>query len=339
MYFGDRKLIQSRKIMQKIDNSRIVSDIHELFEFLGLDMKKAPYNILSSPSFPFSVSLGFVQKITKGDWFDPLLLQIVPREEERRDRAGFAEDAVGDLQSVSAPGLLHKYSSRALLMCTKRCAGHCRFCFRRLFPPHVLADGREGFSDALRYIEDHEEITEVILSGGEPLYLPDSELKALLDQLCSIDHVGTVRFHTRALVTMPSRFDENLLEILAQLRKRRSCVFVFHVNHPRELDIQSKFITERLSQMGISLFSQSVLLKGVNDSVDVLEELFVKMIKLGIVPYYLHQLDRVKGASHFEVSTDRGLEIMDQLRARLPGYAVPRYVKEVAGESNKTPIF
>ncbi|MFP4013992.1 MAG: KamA family radical SAM protein [Chitinispirillaceae bacterium] len=325
--------------MHRTRESKNLSDIHELLEFLDLDIAKAPYPVLFTPLFPFAVSLGFAQKITKGDWFDPLLLQVIPREEELLDRAGFAEDAVGDLQSISAPGLLHKYSSRVLLMSTKRCAGNCRFCFRRSFTPHALSDEKEGFSDALRYIEDHREITEVVLSGGEPLCLSDEELNVFLDKICFVDHVGTVRFHTRALVTMPSRFSDALLNILDQVRKRRNCVFVFHVNHPRELDQQSRIITDRLSKKGIMLFSQSVLLRDVNDSVDVLGELFAKLIDLGIVPYYLHQLDRVRGASHFEVSTQRGLEIMEQLRARLPGYAVPRYVREVAGEPNKTPLF
>ncbi|MFW6245225.1 MAG: KamA family radical SAM protein [Fibrobacterota bacterium] len=325
--------------MHRTRESKNLSDIHELLEFLDLDIAKAPYPVLFTPLFPFAVSLGFAQKITKGDWFDPLLLQVIPREEELLDRAGFAEDAVGDLQSISAPGLLHKYSSRVLLMSTKRCAGNCRFCFRRSFTPHALSDEKEGFSDALRYIEDHREITEVVLSGGEPLCLSDEELNVFLDKICFVDHVGTVRFHTRALVTMPSRFSDALLNILDQVRKRRNCVFVFHVNHPRELDQQSRIITDRLSQKGIMLFSQSVLLRDVNDSVDVLGELFANLIDLGIVPYYLHQLDRVRGASHFEVSTQRGLEIMEQLRARLPGYAVPRYVREVAGEPNKTPLF
>ncbi len=325
--------------MHRTRESKNLSDIHELLEFLDLDIAKAPYPVLFTPLFPFAVSLGFAQKITKGDWFDPLLLQVIPREEELLDRDGFAEDAVGDLQSISAPGLLHKYSSRVLLMSTKRCAGNCRFCFRRSFTPHALSDEKEGFSDALRYIEDHREITEVVLSGGEPLCLSDEELNVFLDKICFVDHVGTVRFHTRALVTMPSRFSDALLNILDQVRKRRNCVFVFHVNHPRELDQQSRIITDRLSKKGIMLFSQSVLLRDVNDSVDVLGELFAKLIDLGIVPYYLHQLDRVRGASHFEVSTQRGLEIMEQLRARLPGYAVPRYVREVAGEPNKTPLF
>ncbi|MFP4162514.1 MAG: KamA family radical SAM protein [Chitinispirillaceae bacterium] len=311
-------------------------NLDEFLEFLNLDKRNAPYHVLESPHFPFSVSFSYVQKIRKRDWFDPLLLQVVPREEERKTLAGYSEDAVGDLPSMTSPGLLHKYRSRALLMLTLSCAGHCRFCFRRSFPPFSLKD---NLPQALEYLGEHPEISEVVLSGGEPLCLSNMELQRLLDSLEETPHIQTIRFHTRALVTMPSRFDDEFMDILDKVQERRKCVFVSHINHPQELDRLSIQTAGRLFSMGVLQLSQTVLLKGVNDCADVLERLFSSLVQMNIVPYYLHQLDRVNGTAHFEVDSESGLKLMRELRVRLPGYAVPRFVKEVAGKAYKVPLF
>lgn len=252
--------------------------------------------------------------------------------DELRRPAGFSTDPVGDLAARQVPGLLHKYQGRALLLVTGGCAVHCRYCFRRFFP-YSEAAGPNTWQQALDAIAHDPSIEEVILSGGDPLVLPDEHLAELVHRLAEVEHVQRLRVHTRLPVVIPQRVTD---ELVAWLRGTRlTSVVVVHVNHPQELDEPTMASLRRLSAAGIPLLNQAVLLAGINDRVDVLAELSRKLIAAGVLPYYLHQLDRVAGAAHFEVPPAKGKRLVAELRRQLPGYLVPRYVREVAGAPYK----
>ena len=292
--------------------------------------------VASEKDFPTFVPLEYLSRIVPGDLNDPLLRQVLPVLDEDQDAPGFTADPVGDLQVMPANGVLHKYHRRVLLVTTGACGVHCRYCFRREFPyPEASATGLL-MEAAIRYLRDHQEIEEVLLSGGDPLTLVDEKLKATLEGIESIPHVKRLRVHTRMPIVIPQRITPELIQIFRGTRL--ATWFVVHANHPNELD---EHVLERLGQLidsGIPVLNQAVLLKGVNDQVEVLESLCSKLINHRIQPYYLHQLDRVRGASHFEVPIERGLEIIEALRELLPGYAMPQYVVENAGAKSKTVI-
>ncbi len=271
----------------------------------------------------------------KGNPRDPLLLQVLPQPDELRTVDGFSDDPLRECDAETSPcPLLQKYVGRTLLIATDRCMVHCRYCFRRK-TKNRMADRSGNIQTALSKIAHFP--PEVILSGGDPLRLGDDELTELLDSIRSRPEVRRLRIHTRTPVVAPKRLTTRLL---SKLRRDDRTVFsmVLHINHPREIDAEfAAAITETVDR-GIPVFVQSVLLRDVNDDFAALFELYEKSISLRMVPYYLHQLDRVCGAAHFEVETDRGLELMNELRKSLPGYAVPRYVREVPGEGCKTEI-
>lgn len=287
--------------------------------------------ILRKSHFPLKMPIRLVEKVKKGTLDDPILKQFLPLVQEEAVKSGCMKDPVGDGASRMAPRLLHKYQGRLLLMPTGACAMHCRYCFRRHFDY-----GESDWEEELTYIESEKSIREVILSGGDPLSLPNYKLERLLKKLEAIGHLKKVRFHTRFPIAIPERIDAPFLEMIASLRLQ--VFFVIHCNHPLELgsDLFSKL--RLLQRSGATLLCQSVLLKGVNDDAAVLKELFEELTDNGVLPYYLHQLDRVEGASHFEVDESVGLEIMEVLRQELPGYAVPKYVKEIKGMPCKQEI-
>lgn len=288
------------------------------------------------PDFPTFVPWEYIARIRRGDPEDPLLRQVLATAEETVAAEGFSADAVGDLDALAAGGLLQKYASRALLVASGACGIHCRYCFRREFPYAAAGSRRQHWQPALEYLQQHEEIDEVILSGGDPLTLVDEVLGRLIGRIEQIPHIRRLRIHTRMPVVIPQRVTAGLVD---RLRGSSLAVWVvIHSNHPNELDQGVLAGVARLVDAGIPVLNQAVLLRGVNDDAETLIELCRRLVNHRITPYYLHQLDRVRGTAHFEVSIDAGRKLMDQLRVALPGYAVPRYVVEQAGAPSKTLI-
>jgi EF-P beta-lysylation protein EpmB len=264
------------------------------------------------------------------------LRQILPLEAEESSPPGFTDDPVGDLAAAKAPGLLHKYHGRVLLVTTGACAVHCRYCFRRHFPYEQSPPSAAAWNESIRLIAADESIREVILSGGDPLTIVDPLLAELAEQVAAIPHVVRLRIHTRLPIMIPERINDDLLDWLRGTRL--TPIMVIHANHPAELQGTAADAVGRLVDAGIPVLNQSVLLRGVNDDLETLAALSERLVDLRAMPYYLHQLDQVTGAAHFEVPIARGLELMEGLRARLPGYAVPRYVQEQAGWPHKIPL-
>jgi EF-P beta-lysylation protein EpmB len=279
--------------------------------------------------FRLLVPRGYVARMRPGDPSDPLLLQVLPLADEMTNAPRFVSDPVGDGQAEIAPGLLHKYYGRVLLVTTGACAIHCRYCFRRHFPysdaPHSLA----AWEPALKQIAADPSIEEVILSGGDPLTLVDPWLSRLAQRLAAIPHVRRLRIHSRLPIVLPERVCPSLFDWLCGTRL--TPVVVIHANHPAEIDASVAAALSRLVDEGVAVLNQSVLLRRINDHVDTLVDLCRRLVELRVMPYYLHQLDRVSGAAHFEVAEEDGLKLMSELRRRLPGYAVPRYVRESPG--------
>jgi EF-P beta-lysylation protein EpmB len=283
--------------------------------------------------FPVFVPPSYLARIERGNPIDPLLLQVWPAAAENSDTPGFTSDPVNDAAAALRPGLLKKYFGRALLIVTGACAVHCRYCFRRHFPYEESPPSESVWAEALRAIADDASIHEIILSGGDPLTLTDARLALLAENLAAIPHLRRVRIHTRLPVMIPSRVTYELLAWLTQ--PRLTPIMVIHANHSRELDEEVALALKRLREAGVMLFNQAVLLRGVNDSVEAQADLSLRLIEMGVSPYYLHQLDRVRGAAHFEVPIARGREIMAELRRLLPGYAIPQYVQEQPGAPHK----
>lgn len=286
--------------------------------------------------FPVLVPREYAARMIKGDPHDPLLAQVLAGKIELSEASCGMRDPVGDQQAELIPGLLQKYARRALLITSGACAVHCRYCFRRHYPYSSAPTGIQGWQPALDHIRQDRSIDEVILSGGDPLTVTDNVLRQLIDQLNQIDHIRRIRIHTRVPVVIPSRVCDSLLDWVSS--SKVAIYFVLHFNHFREIDSSIEIALSRLRQAGATLLNQSVLLRGVNDSFEALRDLFLRLIDLHVLPYYLHQLDQVEGALHFQVSDARAMELIDCLRADLPGFAVPKLVREIAGESSKTPI-
>ncbi|MCL4108474.1 UNVERIFIED_CONTAM: hypothetical protein GTU68_046755 [Idotea baltica] len=280
------------------------------------------------------VPRSFVARMDPQNAADPLLLQVLTTIQEERVVPGFKSDPVGDSAARRANGLLQKYEGRALLITTGSCAVHCRYCFRRDYPyqdePKTMAD----WQPALAAIRADSSITEVILSGGDPLLLTDIRLEQLLQALDAIDHIDRIRIHTRLPIVLPARITAELLNSLQALRSQ--VIWVVHSNHANELRNDCRLALKNLVQSGFVVLNQAVLLKGVNDNLPALRNLCEAAVNIGVMPYYLHQLDRVNGAAHFEVPMETGKQLIQQLKAVLPGYAVPKFVQEIEGHPSKT---
>lgn len=288
----------------------------------------------SDYGFPVFAPREFVARIEKGNPSDPLLLQILPRSEESVDTPGFGQDPVGDGSATLTPGLIQKYHGRALLITNGVCAVHCRYCFRRHFPYGDSRIGPETLQPALDQLRADSSVEEVILSGGDPLMMADDKFQQLVDQISAIDHIRRSRIHTRLPVMIPSRVNEPLVTCLK--KTRLTPVVVLHVNHSAELRCPEVVAAiDRLVNAGVPLLNQSVLLREINDDLESLADLSRDLVNLRVMPYYLHLLDKVAGAAHFEVSQQRGEQLIRELRQILPGYAVPRLSREVAGELSK----
>jgi len=286
--------------------------------------------------FPLRVPQSYVDKMRYGDKNDPLLRQVFPLIDESIDQAGFVHDPVGDHAAITSPGMLQKYHGRALLLITGACAIHCRYCFRRHFPYNDSNPLASQWQTTLESIKTDTSINEVIFSGGDPLSLSDNKLAKLVKQLEGISHIKRLRIHTRLPVVLPNRVDN---ELIAWINKTRlKVVMVIHANHANEIGDDVTHALEQLRQAGCQLLNQAVLLKGVNDSVENLVALSERLSEVNVMPYYLHLLDRVAGASHFDVPDEQGIELIAQIRTVLPGYLVPRLVREQQGECSKTVI-
>ncbi|MBU6420981.1 MAG: EF-P beta-lysylation protein EpmB [Gammaproteobacteria bacterium] len=320
----------------QIELADAVSDPAELLRLLELDDALLSAARAAAGDFPLRVPRSFVARMRKRDPADPLLRQVLPLGAELEAQPGFSDDAVGDLASRAAPGVLHKYHGRALLITTGACAVNCRYCFRRHFPYADENARSDHWQSALRYISADSSIGEVILSGGDPLSLNDRILAELVASLQQIPHLHTLRIHSRQPIVLPARVDTELLEWLSRCRLRK--VMVVHANHARELNAEVAEAFAKLQGAGATLFNQSVLLKGVNDSAEALAELSRQLFAAGAIPYYLNLLDRVRGTAHFEVPEARARDLMRSLRAQLPGYLVPRLVREIPGAPCKTPL-
>ena len=313
-----------------------VREPRELLSMLGLGHLGERLSGDAAVQFPLRVPRGFVARMRHGDPADPLLRQVLPVDDEMRIVPGFGLDAVGDAAARTGTGVIQKYRGRALLVATGSCAIHCRYCFRRHFPygEETAAAGR--WQDALALLRGDASVEEAILSGGDPLSLSTARLAELTDALASVPHLRRLRIHTRLPVVLPERVDEGLLAWLRHLPW--PVALVVHANHANEFDPSVDTAMARLREAGATLLNQAVLLRGVNDSVEALAELSARAFAAGVLPYYLHQLDRVAGTAHFEVPDDEARTLHAALSARLSGYLVPKLVREVAGDPGKRPL-
>jgi L-lysine 2,3-aminomutase len=319
--------------------ARAITNPAELLSALGLDDELLAPARAASQAFGLRVTRSYLARMRHGDRHDPLLRQVLPLADELLDAPGYESDPLHESEATRAPNLLQKYAGRALLITTEACAIHCRYCFRREFPYSTQAADEENsgrWGAALRALAADSSIEEVILSGGDPLSLSDARLKSLTDSLAAIPHVRRIRVHTRQPVVLPSRVDAGLSAWLRAVGK--PVIFVLHVNHPNEIDAEVRTACAALRAAGATLLNQSVLLRGVNDDVDTLQKLSCDLMDAGVMPYYLHLPDRVRGTSHFDVDEAAARRLVDGLSARLSGYLVPRLVREIPGASSKTAI-
>jgi len=313
-----------------------VTDPAELLRLLDLDSALLPAARRAAALFGLRVPRAFLERIKRGDPRDPLLLQVLPLGAETVSMPGFAPDPVGDIAAVQVPGVLAKYRGRALLMTTGACAVHCRYCFRRAFPYDSGALTPARLASAVEALSAMPGLEEVILSGGDPLALPTARLARITDALGVLPAMRRLRIHTRTPIVLPARVDAMLLDWLKTLRW--PAVIVLHANHPRELSPEVRAALAALAGSGARLLNQSVLLKDVNDDEDTLAELSLELFDAGVLPYYLHLLDRVSGTAHFDTNAERAQALHAALLRRLPGYLVPKLVREVAGAAYKLPL-
>ena len=312
-----------------------ITDPQALAHALDLDPALFPAAATAAARFRLRVPLSFVARMRRGDPADPLLRQVMPTAAELADAAGFGPDPLAEDDSFRAPGLLQKYRGRALLVATGACAVNCRYCFRREFP-YAEQVGAGALRQALDAIAADASIEEVILSGGDPLSLSDARLHAIGGELARIAHIRRLRVHTRLPVVLPSRVDAGLAQWLRGLPW--PVAMVLHSNHGNEIDDEVRAACARLRAAGVTLLNQAVLLRGVNDSVTALADLSRRLFEAGVVPYYLHLLDRVRGAAHFEVPATVARQLVGELASSLSGYLVPRLVREVPGGPAKLPL-
>lgn len=318
--------------------SDLITDPSELLSLLELSSEQLLSGaILASEKFKLRVPRAFVGKMNAKNPLDPLLLQVLPHHLELEEHPEFVTDPLGEEAANQLPGVLHKYKSRFLLTLTGACAVHCRYCFRRHFPYQENLPKNEDWLNIKNYIEANPNINEIILSGGDPLTLSNRKLALWLERLSSLKQIQILRIHSRVPIVIPNRIDEELISLLKNSRLR--IVLVVHSNHASELDDFTCSKLLQLSDHHITVLNQAVLLKGVNDSTQTLIDLSYRLFEARVMPYYLHVLDKVKGAQHFDLESSEIDDIYRDVLANLPGYLVPKLVREIAGEKNKTPLF
>jgi EF-P beta-lysylation protein EpmB len=318
----------------KIVLSESFRNIGDLLEYCELEPVYT--EIKSSHDFALRVTRYFASLIEKGNALDPLLLQVMPDRHEFQTVDGYSKDPVGDCLSMPVPGLIHKYNGRVLLSMTGACAIHCRYCFRRHFPYSEASADYSTDKQVMRYLSRNTDVREVILSGGDPLMLSDQKLADLISNLNQIAHIRILRIHSRLLSVLPERVNESFLEVLGKFDGQ--VVLVTHINHPNEISDHNQATFHLLTNRGYRLFNQSVLLRRVNDRTQTLVDLSYKLFESQITPYYLHRLDKVQGAAHFDLSKEESSRLCRQLRNRLPGYLLPSMVEDIPGQSSKTPL-
>ncbi|MGP1956250.1 MAG: EF-P beta-lysylation protein EpmB [Arsenophonus sp. NC-PE1-MAG3] len=313
-----------------------VTDPNELLRLL--ELQNNPELFAGSAAralFPFRVPLSFIKKMCIGDANDPILRQVITVKSEFNLTPTFSTDPLNE-QNNTIPGLLHKYQNRVLLLVKGSCAVNCRYCFRRHFPYEKNKGNKQNWQTALNYIQQHIEVDEVIFSGGDPLMIKDHELDWLMSQLEAIDHIKRLRIHSRLPVVIPARITSTLCQRFNI--SRLQIIMVTHINHPNEIDNEFSRAMEQLKQVSVTLLNQSVLLRNINDNANCLAKLSNKLFENGILPYYLHLLDKVQGAAHFMVTDEEACIIMKELLTSISGYLVPRLTREIVGKLSKIPI-
>jgi L-lysine 2,3-aminomutase len=331
---SSREMFESRTWQQQL--AQAYKNPLELLAVLGLSADDINAGIDPKQPFPQRVPHSYVACMRRRDPLDPLLLQVLPRHAETHIQPDFLQDPVGDSAATVCPGLLHKYHGRVLLITTAVCPIHCRYCFRRHFPYEENRPDDRQWTEAIDYIAAHPDINEVILSGGDPLSLSTVRLRQISDALRQIPHVQRLRIHTRMPIVLPARIDHEFLTWLAELPWQ--LVIVTHCNHANELSKSTAKALKGLKNSDVTLLNQAVLLKSINDNADTLTQLSEALFSCNVLPYYLHLLDRVQGAAHFEVTQTEALFIMNEVRQKLPGFLVPQLVRENAGEPYKRPL-
>ncbi|MCK7596640.1 EF-P beta-lysylation protein EpmB [Microbulbifer sp. CAU 1566] len=314
----------------------LLTDPQQLLDLLQLAPEQLPQLTAAAGLFQLRVPRPFLNRIRPGDPKDPLLLQVLPTGAELQPTPGFSDDPLDEANANPVPGVVHKYRGRLLLITAGQCAVNCRYCFRRAFPYSDNHLSRNQWQQALDYIRAQQDLREVILSGGDPLVMSDRQLSWLAGELAQIPQLDKLRIHTRLPIVAPSRINDEFLQWFGNSRLKP--VLVLHCNHANEIDTAVRQGLAKLKAAGVTLLNQAVLLKGVNDDQDALADLSETLFDAGVLPYYLHQLDRVQGAAHFEVSDERARALVEAIRQRLPGYLVPKLVREIPAEKSKTPI-
>ncbi|WP_111976625.1 EF-P beta-lysylation protein EpmB [Algibacillus agarilyticus] len=312
------------------------TDPTKLLTFLQISSEKYTEGTSARQLFPLRVPRPFANKMKKGDNNDPLLLQVITQKEEFLTASGYSTDPLEEHDAV-IPGLLHKYKSRTLMIVKGGCAINCRYCFRRHFPYQDNTGGKLTWQAALDYIKTKPEINEVILSGGDPLMAKDKQLIELIEAIANIGHVKRVRIHSRLPVVIPQRITPELVKCLTELPIK--VIFVHHINHANEIDADFMAAIKPLQVPNITLLNQAVLLKGVNDTTQAMVDLSERLFAAGILPYYIHLLDKVQGAAHFAVTEETAARVYKGMLAELPGFLMPKWAREIGGEASKTPIF
>lgn len=315
--------------------ANVITDPKILLQLLDISPEQYQHHFNARKLFPVRVPRPLLSRMKIGDINDPILKQVMPLSAEFMITDGYLDDPLEEHDTV-APGLLHKYKHRVLMVVKSGCAINCRYCFRRHFPYADNSPNKTRWQQALNYIDEHPEINEVIFSGGDPLMASDEHLVWLIEQLEQIRHIKRLRIHTRLPIVIPQRITTSLVQALANTRLKPA--IVFHINHANEIDANVIQALEPLISARIPLFNQSVLLKGINDDASILAELSEQLFDNGIQPYYLHLFDKVQGVAHFDVDDLEAKKIALELMAILPGYLMPKLVREIAGEANKTPI-
>lgn len=309
------------------------TDIPSLLAALELGKDKLNGSQLANNTFPLLVTNSYVQRMKKGDRNDPLLRQVLPVAEELSTHPLFLCDPVGDSQASALPGLIHKYHGRVLVITTGACAIHCRYCFRREFPYANNSTQRSKLGVVTQYLSENPDVTELILSGGDPLTLSDSKFNHLFTRLSTSPQIKRIRIHTRLPIVLPSRVTKGLLNTLCSSTKK--VVVVIHANHPNELSDEVADVLRLLKNNNVTLLNQTVLLRGINDNAKTLIALSERLFECHTLPYYLHLLDKVNGAMHFDSSLKKAYKIHAQMQKKLPGYLVPKLVCEEAGQPHK----
>ena len=313
---------------------KLVTDIKELERLLQIELEA-----FYPAKFKLRVPKSFVDRMEKGNIHDPLLAQILPVKQEQDNNLDYILDPLHEKQFNPVPGLLHKYHGRVLIIPTGACAINCRYCFRREFPYADNALNDKKWDDIFTYINQDPSITEIIISGGDPLVLTDKLLVNFIEKVNSIQPIKTLRFHTRIPIVMPERITPDFIKVFKILNKKINLVIITHCNHPNEINEDVKQGIKKFKKIkNITLLNQSVLLKNINNNPDILIRLSQTLFDAGIMPYYLHCLDKVKGVGHFEVSDQEAKKIYKIMQEKLPGYLVPKLVREIAGEKHKVMI-